>query len=128
MRPNLAQTGTMAGERIPSLILQIIDELRAHGVLITNRGGDWCVRAKGEPEETGYLTDDLEDAFEYGRTLAASRSALPVINKPPETGRKSRRPITAKTQRRRWFRAHNRRVRGRAIKSQREEGRDDFGR
>ena len=121
VRPILAQTGVMAGEGIPSLIMQIIDELRHRGVLITNRGGGWCVRAKGDPEETGYLTDDFEDAFEHGRALAASRSALPVINKPPETGRKARRPISAKTQRRRWFRAHNHRRRGRAIKRQRED-------
>jgi hypothetical protein len=30
----------MTGDQIPSLIMQIVDELRAHGVLITNRAGD----------------------------------------------------------------------------------------
>ena len=45
IRPILAQTDLMAGEQISSLIMQIIDELRARGVLITNRGGDWCVRS-----------------------------------------------------------------------------------
>jgi len=52
--------------------MQII-ELRARGVLITNRGGDWCVRAAGEAEGSGYLTDDLQDAFEHGRALATRR-------------------------------------------------------
>lgn len=114
----------MAGDRIPSLILQLIDELRARGVVITIRGGDWCVRAKGEPEETGYLTDDLKEAFEHGRALAISRTVTPVADdKPTATVAKWRRPTGAKTRRKRWFRAHNHRVRGWAIKKLREEGR-----
>ncbi len=113
----------MAGEHIPSVIMQIMDELRARGVLITNRGGDWCVRAKGESEETAYLTDDLEDAFEHGRALAVSRADAPVLEKPSAIIRKWRRPVNAKAQRRRWFHAHNHRRWGQAIKKRREEGR-----
>jgi len=68
----------MAGEHIPSLIMQIMDQLGARGVLITNRGGNWRVRVKREPEETSYLADDLEDAFQHGRALAVSSRGTDV--------------------------------------------------
>jgi hypothetical protein len=45
--PIPAQTGAMAGDQISSPIMQIIDELRARGVLITNRGGEWRVNVRG---------------------------------------------------------------------------------
>jgi hypothetical protein len=79
----------MVGDRIPFLIMQIIDELRARGVLITNRGGEWCVNVKGGTEATGYFTDDLQDAFEHGRAIAAERPTVPSASaKPPEVRRK----------------------------------------
>jgi hypothetical protein len=70
--PIPAQTRNMAGDRIPSLILQIMEEPRARSVLITNRGGEWCVNVRGGTQATEYLTDDLQDAFEHGHALAAS--------------------------------------------------------
>jgi hypothetical protein len=122
--PTQAQTKIMAGERIPSLIMQIMDELRARGVLITNRGGDWCVNVRGGAQATEYLTDDLQDAFEHGRAMAASLLAAPEPEKPPEIfRRKWRKPMSARAQRRRMIVAHNYRMRARAIKKQREEGR-----
>jgi hypothetical protein len=69
-RPIPAQTKTMARENIPSLIVQIIDELRVHGILITNRGGEWCVNRRGGTRATEFITDDLQQAFEHGRALA----------------------------------------------------------
>jgi len=112
----------MAGEQIPSLIMQIMDELRARGVLITNCGGDWCVNVRGGTQATEYLTDDLQDAFEHGRAMAAARPAAPAPEKPPEIiRRKWRRPMSAGAQRRRMIKAHNHRVRARAIKKQRED-------
>lgn len=124
IQPTQAHSKIMAGERIPSLILQIMDELRARGVLITNRGGDWCVNLRGGTQATEYLTDDLQDAFEHARALAASQTAAPAPEKkPPDIRRKWRRPISAGAQRRRIIKAHNYRLRARAIKKQREEGR-----
>jgi hypothetical protein len=122
--PILAQTDLMAGDQIPSLIMQMIDELRARGVLITNRGGEWCVSVRGGTQTTEYLTDDLQDAFEHGRALAAVRPAALAPEKPPEIiRRKWRRPMNARTLRRRMIKAHNYRMRARAIKKQRVEGR-----
>jgi hypothetical protein len=112
----------MTSQRIPSLIMETIDELRTRGVLITNRGGDWCVNVKGGTEATSYLTDDLEDAFERGRRLAALALAAPTSDKPPESHGKWRRSMSAKAQRRRMIRAHNHRVRGRVIKRRRADG------
>ena len=111
----------MVGEQIPSLIIQIIDELRARGVLITNRGGEWCVRAAGGPPATEYLTDDLQDAFEHGRAMAAGRIAAVSSEKSSEIVRKQRRPMSSRAQRRRKILAHNHRMRGRALKKQRED-------
>jgi hypothetical protein len=118
--PILAQTDLMAGDQIPSLITQIMDELRARGVLITNRGGDWCVKAAGGAQPTDYLTDDLQDAFDHGRALAAAGPAVPAPQK-PQIRRKWRRPMSAKAQRRRMIKAHNYRMRARAIKTRRDD-------
>jgi hypothetical protein len=123
-RPTQAQSNIMTGEQIPSLITPIIDELRARGVLITNRGGDWCVNLRGGSQATEYLTDDLQEAFEHGRAMAPSRLAAPAPEKPPEIiRRKWRKRMSTKAQRRRMIKAHNYRLRARAIKKQREERR-----
>jgi hypothetical protein len=105
-----AQAGGMTGDRIPSLIMQIIDELRAHGILITSRPGEWCVNFQGGTEATAYVTDDLQDAFEHGRAMAAT-AAVPSTT-PVQHRRKRRRPISAKAARRAFIRKHNRRMRG----------------
>lgn len=95
----------MAGDRIPSLIMQIVDELRVQGILITSRAGEWCVNFRGGGEATAYITDDLQDAFDHGRAMAmsaATEAATP--NKPAlDAGRKWRRPISAKAMRRRFI-------------------------
>jgi hypothetical protein len=121
--PIPAQTVVMAGDQIPSLIMQIMEELRARGVLITNRGGEWCVNVRGGTQATEYLTDDLQEAFEHGRALAASPMTAPVPAKPPEIRRKWRKPMNARAQRRRMILAHNHRMRAGILKKQREEGR-----
>jgi hypothetical protein len=117
----LAQTDTMIGDQIPSLIIQIIDELRARGVLITNRGGEWCVNVRRGAETTAYLTDDLQDAFEHGRAMVASQMSASAPVKPPEIHRKWRTRMGGRAQRRRIILAHNHRVRARELKKQREE-------
>jgi hypothetical protein len=112
-----AQADGMNGDQIPSLIMQIVDELRAQGILITNRAGEWCVNFRGGTDATAYVTDDLQDAFEHGRAMASagqSASAEPVRHR-----LKWRRPMSAKSQRRRLIQSHNYRMRGRALHHQR---------
>jgi hypothetical protein len=119
--PILAQTEDMVGDQIPSLILQAFDELRARGVVITSLSGEWCVNYRDGNKATEYLTDDLQDALEHGRAMAAAcRAPPPEPEKRPPARRKWRRPGSAKAQRRRMIRAHNRRMRGRMLKRQRE--------
>jgi hypothetical protein len=109
----------MSGDRIPSLIMQIVDELRARGILITNRAGEWCVNFRGGTDATAYVTDDLQDAFEHGRAMALTGQPASAV--PSQHRRKWRRPMNAKAQRRRTIKAHNYRMRGRALRKRREE-------
>jgi hypothetical protein len=123
-----AQAGDMTGEQIPSLIVQIMDELRAQGILITNRGGEWSVNFRGGTETTAYVTDDLQDAFEHGRAMALACPGLePGAAASPKTSAVQHRPnwrrlMNAKAARRAFIRKHNRRLRGRALREQRSEG------
>ena len=116
----------MTGEQIPSLIMQTIDELRARGVLVTSRGGAWCVNFRSGAEATAYLTDDLEDAFAQGRIMARAGPGLEAAAAPEASAvrrrRKGWRPRTAKAVRRAFFKKHNQRMRARALREQRTEG------
>ena len=114
----------MTGEQIPSLIMQIIDELRARGIVIVSRPGEWCVNFRNGTDATAYVTDDLQDAFERGRAMAAAAStAVPETETPVHYVRRTwRRPKTAKAARRAFTRKHNRRMRGRLMRQQSEDG------
>jgi hypothetical protein len=118
-----AQAGVMAGEQIPSLIMSIVDELRAHGILITSRAGGWCVNVRGGTEATAYVTDDLQDAFEHGRAMAVSAAQDAVVPDKPslKVRRKWRRPVSARAMRRRFIRQHNMRLRSRTAQKERDE-------
>jgi hypothetical protein len=109
----------MTGDRIPSLIMQIVDELRAHGILLTCVAGEWRVNFRGGSDATAYVTDDLQDAFDRGRAMMIA--GQPPVAEPIEHGHSWRRPRTAKASRRAFIRVHNRRRRGRAVRRQREE-------
>ena len=110
----------MAGEQIPSLIMQIVDELRAHGILITSRAGEWCVNFRGGDEATAYITDDLQDALEHGRAMALAAAVPPAASVPHR--RNWHRPKSARAARRAFIRKHNRRMRARMLREQRSEG------
>lgn len=111
----------MTGERIPSLIMTIVDELRAQGILITSRAGEWCVNFRDGTEATAYVTDNLQDAFEHGRAMAL-RTAVASEASAVQHRRKGRRPISAKAARRAFIKKHNRRRQARALREQRAEG------
>ena len=92
-------------------------ELRALGIVLTQLPGEYRVNYRNGGDGTVRLAEDLEQAVELGRALAASAPATPA--------RPGRRPLrmTAKAIRRRKIKAHNYRLRARALKQQREEGR-----
>lgn len=96
-------------------------QLAALGLKIAVRPGEYCVNFRGGGDATAYLTDDLDDALDHGRAVAA---ALPEASSAPGEGgrgRKWRRPKSAKAARRAFIRAHNRRMRGRALRPQRDD-------
>jgi hypothetical protein len=118
--PERRNPDCMTGDRIPSLFMQIADELRARGVLITCLAGEWRVNFRGGTGATAYVTDDLQDAFDHGRAMALAAVAAPP--EAPQPRRKWRRPMTAKAARRALIKKHNRRRRARALREQRTEG------
>jgi hypothetical protein len=72
------QSRGMTGDRIPSLIMQIADELRVRGVSITCLAGEWRVNFRGGTDATAYVTDDLQDAFDHGRAMALAGPPVPA--------------------------------------------------
>ena len=49
--------------------------LRAVGVTITKRHGEYRVNLRGGQEATAYYTDDIEDAVNTGQQMADRRAA-----------------------------------------------------
>ena len=76
-----AQSGCMTGDRIPSLIMQIVDELRAHGIVITRRADEWRVNFRGDTDATAYVTDDLHDAFDAFSCATSTDTRLIVARR-----------------------------------------------
>jgi hypothetical protein len=94
-------------------------ELRALGMTIAARPGEYIVNYRDGKDETARYTDDLDEALELGRELAAAAPAAAQAHTltPP---RRRRRPLkmTPKAVRRRFIRRHNQRMRARAMKGQ----------
>lgn len=90
-------------------------ELRALGITLARLPGEYCVNYRNGGDRTARLAEDLEQALELGRALAAAAPAPSV--------RRGRRPLrmTPKAVRRRMIRQHNRRLRARMLRRQREE-------
>lgn len=91
-------------------------ELRALGIVLTRLPGEYRVNYRNGGDGTARLAEDLEQAVELGRALAADA--------PAPAARRGRRPLrmTPKAVRRRKIKAHNYRLRARALK-QGEESR-----
>jgi hypothetical protein len=100
--------------------MTIVDELRAQGILITSRAGEWRINFRDGAEATAYVADDLQDAFEHGRAMALAAAVPSEIS--DQDRRKWRPPMNAKAARRAFIRKHSRRMRGRALREQRTEG------
>jgi hypothetical protein len=77
---------------------------------------------QGATQAMEYVTDDLQEAFDHGRALAADQMTSPAPVQPPATRRRWRKPMSARAQRRRMIRAHNHRMRARMLKKQSKEG------
>jgi hypothetical protein len=105
----------MAGDPSPPPFELATAELRALGITLARLPGEYRVNYRNGGDGTARLAEDLERAVELGRALAAAEPATTV--------RRGRRPLrmTAKALRRRKIKAHNYRLRSRALKKQGEE-------
>jgi hypothetical protein len=90
-------------------------ELRSLGITLRRLPGEYCVNFRNGGDGTARLADNLDQALELGRAMAADKAATQAAEKAPLRRKWRRRRMTAKAQRRRFIRRHNRRVRARAM-------------
>jgi hypothetical protein len=83
-------------------------ELRAFGITIARLPGEYRLNFRTGAESTARVVETLDEALTLGRSMAADAPAPAG----PAQGTRRRRPLrmTAKAQRRRMIRAHNRRA------------------
>lgn len=142
----------MTGDRPPSPFETARAELRAIGVQLDTLPGEYRVNFRGATEATAYVTDDLVDAIEHGRAMAASRPVIvfrpfddpPSVDhtdpaedaaalaealireeKPKPVRYRRRRKMTPKAFNRRLRKQHMRRLRAKAIRHQLADRGDD---
>jgi len=94
-------------------------ELRKLGLTLRRLPGEYAVNFSGGSDATARIVETLDLALEAGRSMAVDPPAQPGARQ----GRRRRRPLrmTPKAIRRRMIRAHNRRLRARAIKQQKDK-------
>jgi hypothetical protein len=105
----------------PSPFERAAGELRKLGITLRQLPGEYQVNLTGGPDENALTAGTLEEAVELGRDMAKTLApALAAASR----GRRPRRPLrmTPKAVRRRKIKAHNYRLRARALRKQREEG------
>lgn len=96
-------------------------ELRPLGITIRSMPGEYSVNFRYGGDKTARIADDLDQALELGRAMAAERTAEQAATKKPPRRRRRRKSMTPKARRRRFILGHNRRVRARALRKQRGE-------
>lgn len=90
-------------------------ELRALGLTLRRLPGEYCVNFRDGGDDTARFADDLDQALELGRAMAAEKAAeQPTAKKSPRR-RWRRKRMTPKARRRRFILRHNRRLRARAM-------------
>jgi hypothetical protein len=97
----------------PSPFERAAAELRKLGITLRRLPGEYQVNLIGGPDENALAAETLDEAVELGRSIAAA----PAPAGPPQ-GKRGRRPLrmTPKAIRRRRIKAHNYRLRARALR------------
>jgi hypothetical protein len=90
-------------------------ELRALGLTLQRLPGEYCVNFRSGGDGTARFADDLDQALELGRAIAAEKAAEQPTTKRPPRRRWRRKRMTPKARRRRFILGHNRRLRARAL-------------
>jgi hypothetical protein len=100
----------------------VSDELRTLGLTLRSLPGEYCVNFRYGSEKTARFAENLDEALEIGRAMAAEKAAAPpTIKKPPRHRRWRRKRMTPKARRRRFILGHNRRLRARAMSKRRRK-------
>jgi hypothetical protein len=86
-------------------------ELRRLGITLRRLPGEYCVNFRYAGEKTARYADDLDQALELGRAMAAEAAAKRAMVTKPLRRRRRRRSITGKTPRRRFIRRRYRPIR-----------------
>jgi hypothetical protein len=94
-------------------------ELRALGISIRRLPGEYCVNFRNGGDATARMAEDLDQALEVGRAMAADRATNRATTKQPPRRRWRRKSMTPKARRRRFILGHNRRLRARAMQKPR---------
>jgi hypothetical protein len=94
-------------------------ELRPLGITIRRLPGEYCVNFRYGGDKTARMADDLDQALELGRAMAAEKAADRATAKEPLRRRWRRKTMTPKARRRRFILGHNRRSRARAMRKRR---------
>lgn len=97
----------------------VVAELRTLGLTLRRLPGEYCVNFRYGGDKTARMAEDLDQALELGRTMAAKRAADQAMMTKRPNSRWRRRRMTPKAQRRRFIRRHNRRLRARAMRKPR---------
>ena len=94
----------------------VVNELRALGLTLRRLPGEYCVNFRNGGDATARMAEDLDQALELGREMAAEAAASRVATKQPPRRRWRRKRMTPKARRRRFILGHNRRLRARALR------------
>ena len=95
-------------------------ELRTLGITIRRLPGEYSVNFRNGGDHTTRFAEDLTEALEIAREMAAQAAAGPTkAKRSPRHPRRWRKRMTPKARRRRFIRRHNRRIRARAIRKRR---------
>ena len=110
----------MNGKESASLFERVAAELRVLGITVRRLPGEYCVNFCYGGEKTARMADDLAQALELGRAMAADKAAQEETTKPPRRRRRRKRTMR-KAQRYPFKRRNNRRVRSRGLRKPRGE-------
>jgi hypothetical protein len=96
-------------------------KLRALGLTIRSLPGEYCVNFRNGGDKTARFADNLDEALELGRAMAAEKAADQTATRKPPRRRRRRKRMTPKARRRRFILSHNRRVRAKALRKSHDD-------
>ena len=96
-------------------------ELRALGITLQRLPGEYRVNFRNGGNATARMADDLDQALELGRVMAADKAADQATTEKRPRRRWRRKRMTPKARRRRFILGHNRRLRAQAQRKRRDK-------